>query len=141
MINTYNESSLHKTLKKLYSLENSYQTEVKKDGFIFDIISDKNKIIEIQTQSIEKLIPKIEYAIKNNIKIKIIIPITTQKRIITKYENQIISNRISPKKENIYHLFEKIKGKSLFRDSILSELFLVTFRLTPFRFLSQLSSP
>lgn len=110
MINTYNESSLHKTLKKLYSLENSYQTEVKKDGFVFDIISDKNEIIEIQTQSIEKLIPKIEYAIKNNIKIKIIIPITTQKRIITKYENQIISNRISPKKENIYHLFEKIKG-------------------------------
>ena len=65
MINTYNESSLHKTLKKLYSLENSYQTEVKKDGFVFDIISDKNEIIEIQTQSIEKLIPKIEYAIKN----------------------------------------------------------------------------
>lgn len=110
MINTYNESSLHKTLKKLYSLENSYQTEVKKDGYIFDIISDKDEIIEIQTQSIEKLIPKIEYAIKNNTRIKIVIPITTQKRIITKYENQIISNRISPKKETIYNIFEKIKG-------------------------------
>ncbi|MBQ1181811.1 MAG: hypothetical protein IIX63_06815 [Treponema sp.] len=84
MINTYNESSLHKTLKKLYSLENSHQVEVKKDGFIFDIISDKNEIIEIQTQSIEKLIPKIEYAIKNNIKIKIVIPITTQKQAVTK---------------------------------------------------------
>ena len=50
MINTYNESSLHKTLKRLYSLENSYQTEVKKDGYIFDIISDKDEITEIQTQ-------------------------------------------------------------------------------------------
>ena len=110
MINTYNESSLHKTLKKIYSLEKTDKTEVEKDGFIFDIITNKDEIIEIQTQNIEKLQPKIEYAIKNNLKIKIVIPIITKKNIITKSDDLIISKRTSPKKENIYDLFRKIIG-------------------------------
>lgn len=110
MINTYNESTLHKTLKKIYSLEKTDKTEVEKDGFIFDIIKNENEIIEIQTQNIGKLKTKIEYAIKNNLKIKIVIPIIAKKNIITTNNNEIISKRISPKKENIYNLFKKIIG-------------------------------
>ena len=75
-----------------------------------DELKNKNEIIEIQTQNIGKLKTKIEYAIKNNLKIKIVIPIITKKNIITTNNNEIISKRISPKKENIYNLFKKIIG-------------------------------
>ena len=59
-INTYNESSLHKTLKTLYASENGFQTEVKKDGYIYDILDAEGNAIEIQTKNLSKLLPKIK---------------------------------------------------------------------------------
>ena len=60
MINTYNESSLHKTLIELYALNESAQTEVLKNNHIYDIFKNDGTIIEIQTKNLGKLYAKIK---------------------------------------------------------------------------------
>lgn len=133
MINTFNESSLHKTLKMLYSLDANDKTEVQKDSFIFDIITKDNSIIEIQTQNTEKLIKKIEYAIENKINLKIVFPIAQEKIIITKnQEDSIISKRKSTKKQNIYNIFENITkiAPYLLEKNIILEILLITLQET-----------
>lgn len=57
-INTFNESSMHKTLKKMYSLEEGSNTEVNLNGYIYDIVTKNNSVIEIQTRNLSKLLPK-----------------------------------------------------------------------------------
>ena len=48
MINTYNETDLHHTLKNLYTSDHAQQ-EVKIGNFVCDICTEDKKIIEIQT--------------------------------------------------------------------------------------------
>ena len=110
-INTYNESSLHKTLKTLYASENGFQTEVKKDGYIYDILDADGNAIEIQTKNLSKLLPKIKKTIKRGKKITVVHPLAVQKTItLTDTEGKIIAKRKSPKKESIYSLFRELTG-------------------------------
>ena len=96
-INTYNESSLHKTLKTLYASENGFQTEVKKDGYIYDILDADGNAIEIQTKHLSKLLPKIKKTIKRGKKITVVHPLAVQKTItLTDTEGKIIAKRKSP---------------------------------------------
>lgn len=109
MINTLNESQLHKTLKKIYILndENS-KTEKNIGPYIVDIINSKNEIIEIQTKNLGKLEKKCKYFIEKKQKIKIVHPIVSTKYIETKELNSHITRKKSPKKENIYTIFKEI---------------------------------
>ena len=59
MINTYNETSLHKFFKEKYAKENKGFTEVKVQNYICDIFTENSEIIEIQTTSLYKLADKI----------------------------------------------------------------------------------
>ena len=55
VINTLNESSLHKTLKTLFSLEDGSRTEVQENGYVFDIVNKDGSIVEIQTKKLSAL--------------------------------------------------------------------------------------
>ena len=50
MINTLKESSLHKSLKLLYSLDEGARTEVEIGKKIYDIVESDGSVIEVQTQ-------------------------------------------------------------------------------------------
>ena len=110
-INTLNESSLHKSLKNLYSLEDGSRTEVEADGHIYDILTKDGNVIEIQTKNLSKLLTKALDALKNGRKFTIVHPII-QKKIIETYdeEGKLISRRKSPKKENLYSVFRELTG-------------------------------
>ena len=62
-INTYNESSLHNTLKIFYAEKFGGKTEVEAEGHIYDILCDDGQVIEIQTKNLSKLAGKIKDAI------------------------------------------------------------------------------
>lgn len=105
IINIFNESDLHNTLKKIYSLENEGQMEVRLDDtpWICDIITAKNEIIEIQTANLSALTEKALYILETGRKLKIVHPIPEVKFIETYDECQnLISRKKSPKKETIY---------------------------------------
>ena len=110
MINTYNESSLHKTFKTLYSQKYDGQTEVELFGHIYDIAA-KNLVIEIQTQNLSKLLSKALDAFEHGYKVKIVYPLVEHKWIETSDENgNLLSKRKSPVTKSIYDLFDEITG-------------------------------
>lgn len=110
MINTYNESSLHKTLKSFYALQNEgAKTEVQIDSYIVDIQTEDGNIIEIQTGNLGKLKEKCLYFIKNKKNIKIVYPLVISKNIETKNSiTQKINCRKSPVHKNIYSIFREL---------------------------------
>lgn len=110
MINTYNESSLHKTLKSFYALQNEgAKIEVQIDSYIVDIQTEDGNIIEIQTGNIGKLKEKCLYFIKNKKNITVVYPLVISKNIETKNSiTQKISCRKSPVHKNIYSIFREL---------------------------------
>ena len=72
MINIYNESNLHKTLKLFYSDKFNGKTEVPYQKWICDIITESNSIIEIQTSNLQALKEKALSAINDKINFTII---------------------------------------------------------------------
>lgn len=111
VINTWNESNLHHTLKNIYAGEFNGKTEVKEGPFICDIITEDNSIIEIQTSNISALTKKAEYLIQNKKKITVVHPII-EKKIIETYstDGTLISKRTSPKSETIYSCLRSLTG-------------------------------
>ena len=111
MINTYSESTLHKTLKSLYSLEDGFRTEVECDGKIYDIVDAKGNIIEIQTKNVSKLLDKTTNALEKGRKIKIVYPVILRKNIeLYDSDGNRISKRKSPVQGSIYDMFHEITG-------------------------------
>ena len=110
-INTYNESSLHNTLKVFYAEKFGGKTEVEADGHIYDILCDDGQVIEIQTKNLSKLAGKIKDALDKGHKVRLVYPLVYRTRIITTdEEGKPVSNRLSPKKGCIYDIFREITG-------------------------------
>ncbi len=111
MINTYNESSLHKTLKTFYSVQENALTEQKIGPYIADLLCPNGEIIEIQTKNVSKLKEKIDFFIKEGHKVKVVHPVTVKKTIET-YGTDFrpVSKRKSPKKESVYTMLRELTG-------------------------------
>lgn len=108
---TLNESKLHNSLKILYQELYEGQTEVEQDGHIYDIVTKKGNIIEIQTKNLSKLLPKILDTIEKGHNVKLVHPIPLVTRIeLTDDDGSIISKRKSPKKGSIYSIFRELTG-------------------------------
>lgn len=111
VINTYNESSLHNTLKVYYATTLNGKMEVEQDGHIYDVLCSNGNIVEIQTKNLSKLSSKITDAIQKGHTLKLVYPLVYRTRIILTDENgKIISNRLSPKKGSIYDIFKELTG-------------------------------
>lgn len=111
MINTLNESSLHRALKTIYSLDNNSKTEEQVSQWICDIVQNENVIIEIQTANVSSLKNKIKCLLKMGKTVKIVHPVVISKTIKTSdIYGTIISTRKSPKKESIYSIFRQLTG-------------------------------
>ena len=109
MINIQNESSLHNTLKLYYANRNSGLTEVEKEGHIYDIVGKDDQIIEIQTKNLCALENKIKDTLEKKYKITIVYPLVITNRIyFTDEEGKLVSKRKSPKKGNIYDIFDEL---------------------------------
>lgn len=111
MINTYNESSLHKTLKLYFAEQYDAEMEVPFNKWIADIMTKDGSIIEIQTANLGALKEKALAAIKEKRNFTIVHPIVIEKKIENFTENgTLTSKRKSPKKENIYTVLEHLTG-------------------------------
>lgn len=110
MINTYNESNLHATLKKRYALESNGTMEVRLDNtpWICDILSETGDVIEIQTSNLSALTEKVEYILETGRKVTIVHPISSIKWIeLYKNDGTLIHKKKSPKKATI---FDSLRG-------------------------------
>lgn len=109
MINTLNETNLHKSLKAIYRIQCDGKSEAKVGAYIADILCPDDGIIEIQTGTLGKLLKKTEFFLSEKRKIKIVYPLATVKYIETKdAATGKITRRKSPQKKNIYSVFKEI---------------------------------
>ena len=109
MINTLNETHLHKTLKTLYAMENDgSMTEAKAGKYIADVLTKEGNVIEIQTGSLSHLLTKCMYYISEKRKVTVVYPLAVTKTIETTDENGKITRRKSPKKQSIYSIFREL---------------------------------
>ena len=108
MINTYNETHLHRTLKDLYTSNDAVQ-EISLKGFICDVY-DAERIIEIQTSKLSALRAKLEKLLPSY-PITIVYPIIQNAYILTLNEDgSKRSCRKSPKHGNFYQVFKELLG-------------------------------
>ena len=111
MINTYNESSLHHSLKVYYASLYDGKMEVEKHGHIYDVFTGDDHVIEIQNLNLSKLMPKISDSLQKGLKVTLVHTICVEK-VIENYtkDGSFISKRKSSVKANIYDLFRELTG-------------------------------
>ncbi|MBP5443189.1 MAG: hypothetical protein J6Y60_08105 [Treponema sp.] len=110
MINTLNETHLHKSLKTLYSIENEGSiVEAKAGKYIADVLTKEGNVIEIQTGSLSHLLSKCMFYISEKRKVTVVYPLATTKTIKTfDADGTKVSSRKSPKKLNVYSIFREL---------------------------------
>ena len=108
MINTYNETHLHRTLKDLYSSTAAVQ-ERPLEGFICDIY-DAGRITEIQTSKLSSLKAKLEKLLPLY-PIQVVYPIIENAYILMlNADGSKRSCRKSPKHGSFYQIFRELLG-------------------------------
>ncbi|MGP1594025.1 MAG: hypothetical protein ACTTH8_02115 [Treponema sp.] len=106
MINIYNESQLHRTLKYVYSTEND-TLEMPIRGCICDIYTKEKNIVEIQTEHLYALKPKLNMLLPYH-HVTIVYPIIENNYILTlKADGTLNSLRKSPKHGTCFQLFKE----------------------------------
>lgn len=101
MIGTLNESPLHASIKLHYARPGSRQ-EVSLEGFVIDLVQPDGELVEIQTGGFKPLRPKLERLL-DHYRMRIVHPIVVERRLL-----RAGSSRRSPKKQQIWHLFERL---------------------------------
>ena len=109
MINTYNESDLHKPLKEHFCPKNG-KTEQPLLGSICDILCDTGKVIEIQTSNLSALRVKLEKFLPSH-KVLIIYPIAVTSYIcVLNEDGSTRYRRKSPKHGSFFQIFRELSG-------------------------------
>jgi hypothetical protein len=106
-IGTKKESSLHRSLKFRYAGEGG-QTEIEKDGYVCDALTQNGYLIEVQTGSFGPLKEKARN-LAAAAPLMIIHPIVLTKQIeLYSSTGELLYRRKSPKKGSIYDLFKNL---------------------------------
>lgn len=112
MINTLNESSLHKSLKEIYRIKESNAgnillPEVKVGRYICDL-ANKTNIVEIQGGNLSALKKKLDFLL-TDYRVKVVYPVVRKKHIITvNAQGEVLRKAVSPKKCSIYSIFKEM---------------------------------
>jgi hypothetical protein len=106
-IGTLGEKSLHSALKNWYAQDGD-RLEAEVDGFHIDILRH-NLLIEIQTANFSSLRRKLNALIKKH-PLRLVYPLAKEKWIVRLAADGMtqFSRRKSPKRGNLFHLFEEL---------------------------------
>ena len=108
MINTYNESTLHRSLKEFFAEKYDGKTEVPLEGSVCDILTKDGTVIEIQTAHLSSLTNKLEKLLPSH-RVMLVYPLAVTTIIRTVgTDGKIARNKKSPKKPNIYSIFGEL---------------------------------
>lgn len=111
MINTRNESALHKTLKALCAMESGSRVEAALDGKIYDVVDARGGVVEIQTRNLSALLAKTMAALAKGRAVTVVWPAIVQKTIETRRaDGTLVSRRKSPRKGSIHDIWRELTG-------------------------------
>ena len=111
MINTLNESQLHKALKTFYAVQFNAQEEVQVERWICDLVCPDGTVVEIQTKNVGALKQKVQGLLTCGRRVTIVHPIIKEKIIESRGpDGGLVSRRKSPKKESLYTELREFTG-------------------------------
>ncbi|PQO36805.1 hypothetical protein C5Y96_06460 [Blastopirellula marina] len=101
------ETSLHKALKAHYAGKKA-ETEVRLGRYIIDAVA-RGQLIEVQWSGLAAIRDKIRELCDNH-KVRVVKPIVARKKVVRrdKKGGQIVSARYSPKRCDVYSVFEEL---------------------------------
>jgi hypothetical protein len=108
-INLYSELSLHAQLKQWLARPGD-RLEALVEGRVVDLVRAGGELVEVQTGSLGKIVPKVLALAAAGRKVRVVHPIaaeTTIRRLDPKTE-ELLSTRRSPKRGDFYDLFEEL---------------------------------
>ena len=110
MINTYNESTLHRDLKNEAAASCGGKTEQKVGRYICDAVAPDGAIIEIQTKSFKAIQDKLRTLLETA-PVRLIYPLAVE-TYLEYYDKDgiLLSRRKSPKKRCLYNIFDELTG-------------------------------
>jgi hypothetical protein len=105
-IGTLNEFSMHAEIIRQLAQPGD-QLEAELEGYFIDILRD-DKIIEVQTRNLGKLVKK-AHTLANNRPVEVIYPVQ-QKKTITRVsaDGEVVSQRKSPKNGQVVDVFDEL---------------------------------
>lgn len=110
-IGTLNESTLHRQLKEQFAPSGS-TFETKLEGYICDILTPEQSVIEIQTANLSRLRNKLTVLPENH-KMEVVFPIAQNNYILVQergLSQAEIPRRKSPKHKTLFSMFREITG-------------------------------
>ncbi|GAA4429113.1 hypothetical protein [Bremerella cremea] len=101
------ETSLHKALKEHYAGKKA-ETEVRLGRYIIDAVA-RGQLIEVQWSGLAAIRDKIRELCDEH-RVRVIKPIVARKKVVRrdKKGGEIVSARYSPKRCDLYHVFEEL---------------------------------
>ena len=108
-INLYSEHSLHATLKE-YLAGPGDRLEVLVGGRVVDLVRADGELVEVQTGSLGKIVPKVLALAAAGHKVRIVHPIAAEREIrrLDPTTQELLSVRRSPKRGDVYSLFDEL---------------------------------
>ena len=108
-INLYSEYSLHEQLKE-YLAEPGDRLEALVEGKIVDLVRADGELVEVQTGHLGQLRPKVlELAGKGyHVRVAYPVPAERELRRLDPATNELVSVRRSPKRGDVYSLFDEL---------------------------------
>jgi hypothetical protein len=108
-INLYSEHSLHSQLKEWLS-EPGDRSEVLVDGRVVDLLKADGELVEVQTGSLGKIVPKALVLAASGRRVRVVYPVAAETSIrrLDPKTGELLSVRKSPKRGDVWSLFDEL---------------------------------
>ena len=108
-INLYSEHSLH-ARHKVYLAGPGDRLEVPVDGKVVDLVRADGELVEVQTGRLGNIVPKVLALADRGHRVRVVHPIPVEREIrrLDPKTEELLSVRKSPKRGDIYSLFDEL---------------------------------
>ncbi|MDA8425278.1 MAG: hypothetical protein M0Z80_04000 [Treponema sp.] len=108
-INLYSEHSLHARLKELLAGPGD-RLEVLVEGKVVDLVKVDGELVEVQTSSLAKIVPKVLALARAGRRVRVVHPIAAETSIrrLDPLTGELLSVRKSPKRGDLWSLFDEL---------------------------------
>lgn len=108
-INLYSEYSLHEQLKE-YLAEPGDRLEAPIEGKVVDLVRAGGELVEVQTGHLGQLKPKVLELARKGHRVRVVYPVSAERELrrLDPVTNELVSTRKSPKRGDVYSLFDEL---------------------------------
>ncbi|MCE5256595.1 MAG: hypothetical protein LLF89_07095 [Spirochaetaceae bacterium] len=108
-INIFSEYSLHEQLKE-YIAKTGDRLEARVEGKVIDLVRADGELVEVQTGHLGQLKSKVLGLAAKGYRVRVVYPVSVERQLrrLDPATNELVSMRKSPKRGDVYSLFDEL---------------------------------